>query len=689
MASLNTLRTRGGVIVSVVIGIALFAFLLGDFMSSGGSYMDARKMEVGEINGSGIGYVEYSNIADKFTQVAKVMSNRETLSDDEQLQTQNMAWESLMLQHSYNPGFKELGLSLGDDEMLDMVNGEYRSPVITGFFSNPETGLFEPMMVKNFVASLDLDPTGRTALMWGYLKDQMNNERQMSKYLTLITNGVYVTDLEVEHSVTAANTTYTASCVSQRYSSIEDSTINVSDAEIKEYYTKHENSFQQGESRDIEYVTFNLLPSPKDYADAAKYIAEIAVEFGASKDPMQYAALNSHSSINNRYYKSSELEDTIAVTLFNNPDAIYGPVLRGDKYTISRLSHMKDLPDSLGARHILMLATDQEIADSLVNVLKSGGDFAELSAQYSVDKSANATGGDLGVFAPEQMIPEFSDACIVRSVNDIFTVTTSYGIHIVELTKKSKPTAKAQIATISYDIEPSAETQQTIYGQASQFIASASESYDAFNRTATESALSKRVARITNDKRNLPGFDNARELVRWAFNEEQNAVSSIMEIDGDYLVAALTVVSEAGLAPINQVSTNIRSILMQEKKAQIISDNMKGFASLDAAASSIGEGVVKINELKFNEYYIDSLGYEPKLVGSICGGAAKGSLSKPVDGGDGVFLFEVNNVVVAEDVTAESERVLLEASAQNYIMQRVNMVLFEGSEVVDMRVKFF
>ena len=162
-----------------------------------------------------------------------------------------------------------------------------------------------------------------------------------------------------------------------------------------------------------------------------------------------------------------------------------------------------------------------------------------------------------------------------------------------------------------------------------------------------------------------------------------------MEIDGDYVVAALTEVSEAGTMPLELATQNIRSILVKEKKAEIIKDKLASATSIDAAATAIGAEIKEVKDLKFNSFYIDNIGVEPKLVGAICGGAKENTLSKPVDGMSGVFVLDVNNVTVVEDVTKQSERVLLEANSLNYLTERVNMALAEGSELVDMRVKFF
>lgn len=687
MATLNTLRTRGGIIVSIVIGIALLAFLLGDLASSGSGLMNEKKTRVGEIDGNKIGYIEFSNKADLLTQVAQAMSGKDALTTEEQDAARNMAWEAMVMKYSYEPGFENMGLIVGEAEQVDMVSGMYLSPVIAGTFANRSTGAFDPVMLKQFIANIDADQSGRSMMLWDYLKSQMINQREMSKYLSLLSKGMFVTDLEVNQALAATNNSYSARYVQQGFATIADSTIKVSDSDIKKYYADHKDMFKQGDSRDIEYVVFDLLPSQADYADAKKYIDEISVEFAQSETPMQYATLNSQEQADTRYYKAADLDPAISAVVFGGSE-MYGPVLNGDTYTIARRSEIKSLPDSIGAMHILLPATDVARADSLVGVIKAGGNFAALANQFSMDQNANQRGGDLGIFAPDQMIPEFSEACMSAGTGDVFTVKSQYGTHVVKLTYKSPLVAKAQVATIKYKVEPSSFTQQSTYGEVSKFIASAAGSYENFKKAATDGALAKRVARIKNSDRNVSGMDDSRELVRWAFNGEKGNVSQVMEISGDYVVAAITEVRVDGIAPVDQVAADIKTILVQKKKGEILAEKMNG-SSLDQVASALGTEVAPIADLQFGSFYVEGVGVEQKLVGAICGGAAVNVLSKPVVGTSGVFMFDVTNIAPLENSTFESEKVRMDAMTQAYLAERINQAMIEQSKIKDWRVKFF
>lgn len=689
MATLNTLRTRGGVIVSVVIGVALLAFLLGDFGNSGANMMNERKMRVGEIDGEKIGYTRFADQVDYLTNVMEFRMGGNSLTSEQQDQVRDMAWNSLIAEYALQPGMKEAGIAISEDEQTDMVAGAYISPVVRATFVNPNTGSFDAALLRTFVANLGQDYTGRSAQFWNYVKEQMVNERLISKYETLVAQGMYVTDLEVEQAVADAGSSNAISYTMKGYDQVPDSLVTVSESEVRKYYDEHKDVFRQTAARDIEYVVFDVLPSEADYAEAQKTVDEMAAEFAVSETPLQYAMLNSHDQPDKQYVSESQLPKVLADFAFgNNGESMYGPVREGDLYTMARVADAKMLPDSVGARHILIASGETELADSIVKALKGGASFGELALQYSMDQGANARQGDLGIFSPSQMVPEFSEAVVKTPKGEIFTVETQFGLHIGEVTYKSAPVKKVQMATITYRIEPSETTQQTVYADASKFIAEAAASYDAFNRAVDSSALSKRVSRIRNTDRNVNGIDNSREIVRWAFNGQKGDVSSIVEVNGNYVVAAITGVTEDGIAPVQAVSNQIANTLRFEKKGELIAKEMADAPSVAEAASKLGTEVKEAADIEFNSFFISGIGVEPKLIGAVTG-AKENTVSKPVTGGVGVYLFDVTSRTPVETVTPESEKVRLEANAKAYISERINQALISASEITDNRVKFF
>lgn len=687
MATLNTLRTRGGIIVSVVIGIALLAFLLGDLAPAGNS-MNSKKTRVGEIDGTKVGYIEYFDKVEYITEIQKYMSGNDAVSTEQQERISDEAWDALISQYAIMPGMEKLGIGTSETEQIDMIDGAYISPVISGIFSDPQGGGYNPAFVRNFINNMQYDQSGTTSTVWKYLKDQMNRQRIMSKYMTLIAQGMFVTDIEVENGVALSAALSDIEYVVEDYSKIADSTIKVSEAEIRKYYDEHKRIFRQVASRDLEYVVFDVMPSDEDYAEAKKYVDEVAAEFAASEAPIQYAVVNSQSQVNKLFFSQEQLPADIAAFAFGpESDKMYGPVLTADIYTIARVSAKQMRPDSLGARHILLPAGSTQAADSIVTAIKGGADFAQLSAVYSVDQAANANGGDLGIFPTESMIPEFTEALIKAKKGEILTVTTPAGLHVVELTYTGKPVEKVQVAVITHEVEPSKFTQDEAYTKASNFVSQASANYDAFKNAVVENALIKRVATIRNTDRQIGSMNNSGEINRWAFNAKAGDVSSIIDVSGNYVVAAVAGAAEDGYATLQKASEGITAILRTEKKGDMLAEKMKG-GSLQEIATSLGANIAEAEDVDFDKFYIEGAGAELQLIGAVSA-AQPQTLSKPVKGAAGVYVFTVTNREDNPDATtSERERVRLDAVAKGYIVERINQALLEESNIKDLRVKF-
>lgn len=689
MASLNSLRTRGGVIVTIVIFIALIAFLIGDFFSAGSNFFNSRKMRVGEINGNKIGYVDFYNRSENLAGIFKLMYGRENLSAQEMETVYSKVWEDFMLEYSYGPGFDNLGLTVSAAEQRDMLNGMFISPVITQFFYNPSTGGFDEQLLEAFMTNAAQNAGANQ--IWKFIKNEMTTERLNSKFQNLVSAGFYVNDLEIAQSMRTTSNVFSADVVSKAFNTVPDSLVNISKADITKFYNAHKAKFRQNEARDVEYVVFNMVPSEEDFAEAEKTVNELAEEFRTTENPMQFATLNSQVKTDSRFYKESELTPPLAAIAFgSDKGTMLGPTLSGNTYTLSRLAETKVEPDSLGAMHILLDMSQRKLADSLMTIIRNGAPFETLAMEHSMDPSAANNLGDLGRFTPESMVPEFSQGIIAHNVGDVFTVDSQFGIHVVKVTYKGRPVTKAQIATITYNIEPSSSTMNSIFNQANKFLTATGNTLDGFRNAVNDEALSKRSIRINNTDRTISGLGDARELLRWAFTNKAGTVSQMMEIDGNYVVAAITGIREQGFASEAQVSDEIRNILIKEAKGVMIADELRAAGSdIAGIAQNLGKEVVAVEAFDGSLTYIPGIGYEPRLAGAF-GGVQEGVLSNPVIGNAAVYIFKLTEIAPSEkDVTPESERTRLEANTQYYLSERLAQAMREQSEVSDMRIKFF
>ncbi len=269
--------------MSIVIMLALLAFILGDF--AGGRGQNQNPV-VGTINGVKVRYTDFVNERMRHEDMVR------GAGEQAQEEAYQRAWAELVNKNAVIPGFHSMGLGLSEAEQSDMVSGiggGYISPVIEQYFRNPETGVFDPQLLAQFVGNM----TAADRATWDMVLSQAGNERLFSKYASLVSNGLNVTDLEVNMANEAENTTYNARIIFKPYSSIADSTVSISDSELKAYYNSHKEKFRREASRNMDYVVFDVMPSAADMEQGRMRADELAAQFAEAGDPATFTQLNS------------------------------------------------------------------------------------------------------------------------------------------------------------------------------------------------------------------------------------------------------------------------------------------------------------------------------------------------------------------------------------------------------------
>ncbi len=687
MATLNTLRTKGGPILAVVIGLSLLAFLLGDLSSSGSVLLNSSNMVVGEIDGDDISVEEYQYRVNELTRINKIMTGSDATGEQQQTAIRNQAWDKIIREVTIEPSIEDLGLTVYDEEALDMADGEHISPLLQSIFVSPESGIFDQNLMRNFVSNLDQDPSGNSRYLWSYLEREMASERELSKYITLVSNGIFVTDLEVEQGIKATDVKYSIEYVTKSFTSVADSLVTPTEAQLKEFYNKNKESFRQSDGREIEYVSFEALPSESDYAEADKYMKTLADEFRASEDVAQFVALNSEEQFNTRFMAESEITTpSVAEFAFaEEKGAMLGPIFANDTYRMYRIADIKELPDSVGARSIVLAPGSKVLADSLAAVVRSNkSKFADMVAEYSLDK--NTPGGDMGRFDPQMLPVEMSSELIAAKKGDIKVIDSQFGTLVLDVTYVGNKSKKVQLAEVVYNVVPSNQTEQQAYSNATTFMAEAGAK--GFETAVSEASLSKRISRLRAGDRNISGLDQSTEIVRWAFDSEKGAVSDVFTVGGTNVVAYVASVQEFGIAPFESVRSDLDMVVLNENKKEYITKEMEGASSLEDLAAKLGTTVESASDVTYNMYFIPSIGIAPAVIGSV-GALSDGQLSKPVASVSGVVVAKLVSKSDSGETTAEAEKVLLTTNAQTQIAPRAIDAIYRLNNIRDMRVKFF
>lgn len=706
MATLQNLRNRAGLMVAIVIGLAMGAFILGDILNSGSKLMRPKQMEIAEINGTSISYPEFQKKVDELSEVYKMNTQKNQIDENTWVQIREQVWQEYLQQNTIEKAAQELGITVTSQELFDMVQGNNLHPIIQQLFRNPQTGQVDKSVILQFLKSLETTATQEQKTYWFYIENQIKQDKIRSKYNDLIAKGLYVTTDEAKESLALKNKNTSFQYVAVSYSSIPDSTVKVSESDLRSYYDKHQEDYKQGKTRKIEYVVFDVLPSVSDSLATKKWMDDSKQDFSNATDNAQYVTVNSDSPYDPSFYKKSEIRPAaLAEWAFTaTPGELYGPYLEGGEYKLAKLDARKMMPDSVEASHILItpqkagsLEKAKARIDSLKNVIEKGGNFAELAKKYSDDTGSAAKGGDLGWFKQHQMVPEFEEAAFSGEVNKLYVATTRFGVHLIKPTKKGKLTEEVRLAILTRKVEPSNETYQKIYALTSKF---ASENTDlkAFNKSVVEQKLNKRQATLKENENEIPGLEGSRSLIRAAFQGDVGKIientegSTIFEYGNKFVIAALTGATEEGVEPFEDAKISLELAVRREKKGEMLAEKLKSAASgqteLGTIAAKFTTEVKEASGVNFSSFSVPGLGFEPAVIGTVCS-IPEGKISMPIIGNNGVYLAKVTSVTTGNDTNVKAEQTRLDQTLSYTASAQAFEALKKNAKIVDKRSKFY
>ncbi len=695
MATLERIRNKGGILVAVVIGLALFAFILGDFLKRNGGGNQANSIEVGEINETTISYSAYQNEISQAEDFRKLQTGSSSIDENTQYQIQNQVWEQMIQEIIMGEKFENAGIDVSTEEVLDMATGKNAHPAIRQMFSDPQTGVFNQAAVVNFLRNRKRD--ANAYLYWEYLKKAIVNEKLNSKYTNLFRKGFFPTQSMIQSEANANLRSVDFDFVAVNYSTIPDSTIEVSNSEIKDYYSDHIDDYKQDAERTIQYVSFPVTPSEEDKELAEKWISDTKEEFSNPEtDAAQFVTMNSDLPYEGKNLKADELRIAIKDFVVNGKEGdVFGPYLEDETYKLSRIVSIKEMPDSVRARHILIQEQDptkaNAIADSLINLINKGADFADLARKNSKDTGSAVNGGDLNWFKEGMMVKPFNDACFNAKKGDVLKVETQFGVHIINIQNVGKPVTKYNVATLAREIKYSSKTYQQVYSEANKFAANNNTSEKFIEAIKTENKT-PRFATLKANDRNVRGLENSRRLVQWAFEGEVNDMSpTIYEFGNQFVIAVITDAKEEGHQNINEVASRIKSLIAKDKKAEIIikkfNDNAKTSQSLSSLAQKMESTVQSAVNINFASYQVTGAGFEPALVG-LATTSDVDKISTPVKGNRGVYVVKVTSESVTENADFEAAKRILTQNIEYKVRSLYNSIR-EEAEIKDNRAKYF
>ena len=691
----------------LIIGMALFAFVISGIFTSNDFSGGKVGSSVAEINGEEI------SIDDFRMRVERI--SRRSNPGSSSMQMINSVWNQVERQTILGQQFEELGIEIEQDQIIEVIRSN------PGLSQNPqfldENGVFDENRFREFIAELRVNAPSQYE-DWLLDEQAIIQGAKEQTYFNLIRAGVGATLKEGELDYKLSNDKVNLRYVRVPFASIADSTVIITKNQISEYIQQNPEEYEQESARDIQFVLFEEKPSPEDIAavgeeinkllnDSVEYLEELDTTdtipgFINTDDPADFLDRNSDTKFDTIYKAKNELPAKFADTLFNLAmGEAYGPYRDGDYFRVSRLMDRKP-NGSVKASHILItyegalranpdITRTKEEAEEKANelleeALKPETVFAQLARDNSDGPSA-PQGGDLGFFQRGVMTPKFNDFAFGNEVGHIGLVETDFGFHIVKVDDKRD---MVQIATLSREISPSEETLNTLFTDATRFEMASTSTDQPFDEIAKESEYIVRpVNKIKALDEYLPGLASQRNIVQWAFNEDTD-IGDIrrFDINNGYAVVQLTAKYEEGLMAVEDASAKVLPILRKDTKAErIIADNSG--KSIEDFATSNSATISSATALTAKSPTIPGAGREPLVVGTAFA-LEQGNISSLIKGETGVFMFEV---VGKEDAPALDNYITYANALGTSNSGKVNLAVFEAlkeeADIEDNRATFY
>ena len=696
MAVLEKLR-GWGIVLSILVALPLLLFIIDPSQIIQTVQSVSSKYDVGKIGGKSVSYTDFQTEVDRYSRISELLSGNTSSSEQQQKQIRDAVWQRLVDENLFIKNCKAAGINVGKDEIMDLTNGENISPVIASLFVD-ENGAFSNDQLVNFLQNVE-DGDENAKAIWAYLQESIVTNQFYNKYNALFANTNVENALQVSKSIADNNTTADVQFVMVPFSFATDSTVVVSDKEIKDFYDNHKDFFKQVATRDIEYAVFQVVPSQADIDAANNDFVKLYDDFATTDNVRSFLQRNSDTQWSDQWYKAGDLRSVnadIDTFVSENNEGTSPVYAANNTFYAARIMDSAMMPERVTIRHMMFQTNEdgQHLADSLLAELKKGADFTALASEFSLDRGSQADGefGKIGEVsqATVSYLPTGFNDIFNHKVGEPFILQSNMATHIVEVTEASAPELFKQVALFEKEALASKETFNKYYNDANRVATLAAGKYANYRAACDSIGTYSHSLTINEGTDTYGAIGHAKEVTRWAFDNKPGKVSNIITVDNNYFfVVAVTGAHKEGIAPVNEVADQIKNQLYADKFAEKrqgeIAEQIAGLTDLEAIAEKLGTSVSTQNDVAFASMSARSL--DPKFVGAIAA-APEGKVSGPVAGSYGVYVFKVTGRETGSFYT-ESDAKNANAQILNYATQMILPVMMTDADVQDNRARFF
>ena len=665
MASLQRIRNHGALLITIV-GVAMLAFILGDFLNSGSSFFNRSRENVGVIEGQKVHYTEYEAAKEQLTEVYKIETGRSDFDEDMHSQIRNQVWNMFMMDYTLRAQAEKIGMDITKDELSELCIGNNIHQVIRSrrAFAG-EDGQFSREAVIGLLQAINQEGADaeqnanlkQAKTYWLYWEKVVRISYMQEKYTNLLQHLLKANTLDAEFAFNSRQNGFSAEYAMKPYYSVADSLVKVSDSDLKKLYKQHKEQYKQTPNRAIKYVAFDIVPSEEDFKAAETLMHNLQEEFKTAEDVSLVVNTNSDVMYDGRDFSEETVPAQFKEFAFAK-GAKAGDcteiLFENNTYAMARIMQAGySMPDSVELKAIVEDGEDQE----------------------------------LGWFKAADLPKNIAEKALAGKRGEKFTVAQGMGEQTYEIMEIGKPTPKVKLAILAREVTPSSKTYSILYNQAKQFIVN-NNNAEALESAAQEQGLAVIPQyNLTKTTDKVGQLKSSRPIVRWAFEAKEGQVSDVFECGQQFIVAALTEVNDGEYRSLEAVRSELTYEATNNAKAAYIAKELKGIESLEAAAEKLGQSVQHADRVSLADSRFGNAGMEPAVIGKTVA-QGENAFSGAIKGNMGVFVVKTGAANNQQgEFNAESEKAQL-ASRFAYLPYQAMQLIEDKADVTDNRANF-
>ena len=672
MATLQKIRNHGVALI-VIVGLAMLAFILGDFLNSGSSFFNRSREYVGEIEGHKVHYTEYEAAKDQLTEVYKIESGRTDMDEDLSSQIRNQVWQMMLMDWTLRAEAERIGMDVTADELSELCIGQRPHQLIAqrrAFYD--ENGQFSRDNLLRFLNSIEQDNEDQAQnanlqqakTYWMYWENAVRLTHMQEKFSTLMQNMVTANKLDAKYAFEARQNSVSADFVMQPYHTIADSLVSISNNDLKKLYESRKALYKQTPNRSIEYVIYPVVPSEQDSLSTLDLMNSLRDEFCTTEDIALVVNTNSDLMYDGRNYSEESIPEMFREFAF------------GKNAKAGDVTELIYTPEDQTFRMARLMECGYNVPDSV--------ELKIIAPQEGQEDR------ELGWFSEDVLRiqnKQVAEKAFAGKRGERFTIAMGLGEQTFEIMDIAKATPKAKVAILERKVTPSSKTYSTLYNQAKQFVVN-NNTEEKFREAAQAARMTLYPAYNLNENSDKVGqLKNSRMIVRWAFEAKEGQVSDVYECGDQFVVALLTDVKDGDYRPLSDVQGELTQMARNDKKAAMITKELAKANSLDEAAKLANTGVQHADNISLTSNRFGNM-TEPAVVGATLALNAN-ELSAPIKGNQGVYVVCAGQKNRLEgELNAEQEISQLNMYTSYSLMYQVMNLLEENAEVTDNRARF-